>query len=69
MEMRAETEKAVLEIMDCFTGADGGAAFIFFRRLVEEMDKRAETGKDPAATEIVLAVVRFARLIRIAQGL
>lgn len=67
--MREETEKAVLEIMDCFTGADGGAAFIFFRRLVEEMDKRAATGKDAAASEIVLSVVRFAKLIRIAQKL
>jgi len=65
MEMRKQTEERVVQILDTFTGADGGVSFMAFRCLVEEMDARAAKG-DKVAEEVLLTVTRFSRLLKTA---
>lgn len=66
MDMRPETENAVRKVLDCFSGADGGVGFHKFRLLIEEMDKKAQSG-DYAAGEILTILTRFAKLLDVAD--
>lgn len=54
------------EITDCFTGTDGGIGFIKLQRLIEDMNRQADTG-DESAKQIIDFVTRFARLIKVAN--
>lgn len=64
------TEKAFQNILDCFTGADGGIAFINTKLLIEEIDKRAEeqTPDGHAASQVIDVVLRFSKLIDVANA-
>ena len=64
--MRKKTEKQFHYILDCFSGADGGASFIALQILVQEMDKRAAKG-DQAAEEIIALIRKFAKLIELSE--
>lgn len=61
--MKPATEEALIVIMDCIGGADGGLSFINLRGLIEEMDGRDEEG----AEQIIEVVLRFRRLIDVAN--
>lgn len=65
-KMRDETGAAFLNILNTFSGEDGGAGFVAFRTLLQEMDAKAKKG-DKAAQEIVLLVTRMSKLIDIAK--
>jgi hypothetical protein len=65
-ELRPELREAVVNIMDCFSGADGGASFHQLRLMLGDMDRMAATGDEPAE-EIVEMVLRFSRLISAAK--
>lgn len=66
MKMRQDLKDAIQNILDTFSGADGGASFMFFRWLMEEMDRQAAEG-DKEAELIVLHVKRFSKLIDVAR--
>jgi len=66
MNLRPETEKEIRNIMDTFSGADGGGNFLCFRLLVEEIDKQASNG-DKKSMDILDVITRFSRLIDIAK--
>lgn len=53
-------------ILDTFTGADGGVSFTKFRALIEDMERRQQTG-DEAAGKVVEVVHQFARLTQVAK--
>ena len=55
-------EAAVDDIVDAFTGADGGGRYALWLGLVAEMDRRALEGDD-AARKVLDVVARFARTI------
>lgn len=61
-----ELDDAFQNILDCFTGADGGGAFIDFKILIEDLERQAIEERDVAAAEIIQSVYRFNRLINIA---
>jgi hypothetical protein len=65
IEMPDYLEDAVHNILDTFTGADGGVSFMKFRWFVEEMARRQDT--DLSAKKILDIVLQFNRLIEIAQ--
>ena len=54
------------EITDCFTGTDGGIGFVKLQRLIEDMNRQADTG-DKAAEQIINFVHQFSRLIKVAN--
>ena len=62
--MKPDTDKALINIMDCIGGADGAVSFINLRTLIEDMDSRED---DEGAQQIVEVVKRFSRLIDIAN--
>ncbi len=66
MKLREESKAAFLNILDTITGADGGVRFVYFKSLIEEMDKRAEAG-DADAQKLIDVMMRFSRLIDVAQ--
>lgn len=66
MGMRPSTEEKFCIILDAFSGADGGGAFMKVRWLIEEMDKRA-SGGDRDAWELVAIMVQFANLVEYAD--
>ena len=68
MELRPETEEALLKILDTMTGADGGGSFMKLRWFLEAMDKKAADGDKPAE-EVITIMKRFARMIDLAQTL
>ena len=53
-------------ILNCFTGADGGISFIKFRLFIEDMEKQFEEGRY-AAGEVLKIVDQFSRMIDIAN--
>ena len=59
-------DKAFNEILDCFTGADGGSSFMHLQGFLEEFEKRAANG-DEAADKLLTVVYQFARLIKVAN--
>jgi len=65
--VRYDTKQAFQQILDTFSGADGGISFVLLKTLVEELDQRAESG-DQAAQRIVEVVYQFARLINLANS-
>lgn len=64
--MRDETGAAFMNILNTFSGEDGGVGFVAFRKLLQDMDAKAKAG-DKAAQEIVLLVTRMSKLIDIAK--
>ena len=50
------------------SGVDGCERFLFYKIFVEEMDKVAEEGDEPAK-HIIEMVTRFSNLINVAQDL
>ena len=62
--MKPATEEALINIMDCVAGADGGMSFINLKMMIEDMDSRDEEG----AEQIIEVVKRFSRLIDIANN-
>lgn len=65
-ECRPETQVDVENILDCFSGADGGASFLALCSLIRHMDKQAVAG-DEGAIKIIGIVNRFAKLIDVAK--
>lgn len=57
---------AVQNIMDTFTGDDGGVGFVALCGLLQDVARQARAG-DQASTEIVATVLRFHRLIEVAK--
>lgn len=66
MKMRPSTEVAFNNITDCFSGADGGGAFIMTREMIANLDKMAKDG-DLKAEQVIEIVIRMSRLIDTAQ--
>ena len=64
--MREDTDKAFHNIIDTFTGTDGGVRFCFFKIFIESLDKQAEKGDD-ASQQLVTMMLRFSKLIDIAN--
>lgn len=60
--MRAERQTAFQNILDCFTGVDGGIKFLRVKFALDDLDERAERG-DEAAEELMQVLIRFGRLI------
>lgn len=63
--MRAETKKAWRNVIDTFTGADGGVRFVRVMGLIEGFDKAAD--KDADAQKVIEILWRFSKLIDVAQ--
>jgi hypothetical protein len=63
-KMRVETEKSFQNILDTFTGEDGGVKFLLFLSSLREIDDKASKG-DKSAEELILLVTRFSKLIEI----
>jgi uncharacterized protein with NAD-binding domain and iron-sulfur cluster len=61
-------EKSLLNMVDLFTGADGGVDFINFRTFLESMEKGASNG-DNAAEQLMLLFYRFEKMIDISKEL
>jgi len=61
-------ETAFRNILDTFTGADGGEKFCAFQNLVREMDSRASTG-DATALKVLEPVFTLSRFINVAYRL
>jgi len=55
------------EILDTFSGADGGIKFVKLMGLLEEIEKRSLAG-DETAKEILKVVRRFRKLIDVANN-
>jgi hypothetical protein len=55
-------------IMNCFSGDDGGVSFIRLRSLIETMHARAVTGDD-AAKQLIDVVSKMSRLIDVANSI
>lgn len=65
--MKSEKYQKQLEnILDCFTGADGGVLFMNLKLLLDEME-RQELNGDTDASEVLLIFSNFSRLIDTAQ--
>jgi hypothetical protein len=64
--MTPDIETAYRNILDLFTGADGGVRFVKWKSLIESLDKQAEIG-DKSAKEVLKTVILFSRLINIAN--
>ena len=60
-------ESSFQNILNCFTGADGGVSFIKFRLFIEDMEKQFEEGSDEAG-KVLTIMDRFSRMIDIANG-
>lgn len=64
--MVKETKEAFDNITDTFTGGNGGVRFLKVKFLIEEMDKRSESG-DADAHQIIRVIEQFSRLINFAN--
>jgi hypothetical protein len=60
--MRKEKQIEFQNILDCFTGTDGGVKFFFFKERMEQIDKQALNG-DKSSEELILVMSRFSKLI------
>ena len=47
--MDKETHKAFVNILDTFTGADGGVKFVMFREFLNEITELEKSGNQDAA--------------------
>lgn len=66
MNLREKTQKDFDNILDVFSGGDGGIGFMSFRHLMEDMDAKAATG-DAGAVQVVSIMERFSRLLDVAK--
>ena len=64
--MTKETKAAFDNILNTFSGEDGGVKFLYLIIAVENFDKKAEKG-DEAAKNIILTLIRFSRMIDACQ--
>lgn len=64
--MRPPLDNALQSILDTFSGADGGVAYVHLRRALEVIDAQAAES-DECAIAVVEIVTRFARLVRAIQ--
>lgn len=62
--MRTENENHLSNIIDCFSGGDGGVKFALFNRALNQLDYQAVNG-DKKADEILMIMVRFSKLISV----
>lgn len=62
----ADLTAAVTNILDTFSGADGGAGFVMFCAMLRQIDRLAIEG-DPNSLEITNVVRHFSALLEIAQ--
>ena len=62
--MKSRTKTHFDNILNTFSGEDGGIAFIKFRNFVEQLDKKEN---DESAESIIEIMVRFSRMIQLAQ--
>ena len=62
--MTKDTEEALHNILDTFTGADGGIKFVMFKLALEQVDERAANA-DALAGEVIEIVTRFSKLINV----
>jgi len=60
--MRPETKKAFNNILDTFSGADGGVRFAYFSSFIKSFDEQAANGND-SAKQLIMVMDRFSRLI------
>lgn len=65
-EISSELAKTIDNIVDVFTGADGGVDFVKFRILIACLDKQKANG-DLAAKKILNVVFQFSQLLNIAK--
>jgi len=68
--MLPEHQEAFQNILDCFTGADGGVAFVNLQNLVSIMDEQAHDCSNKAgndAYQVLACMRRFSKLIEIAN--
>ena len=68
MNLRPKTQKDFDNILDTFSGADGGIGFMGFRCLMEDMDAKAAKG-DAGAAQVVAIMEKFSKLLDIAKSL
>lgn len=66
--MRRETKAALDNILDTMSGGDGGGRFAALRWMLEEMDKKAKDGDEPAK-QIIARLNEFSRLIDVSWKL
>lgn len=66
MGLFSDTREAFNNITDCFSGADGGVAFIMTKSMIEQLVRQAEAGDDKARQTIEV-VHQMSRLIDAAQ--
>jgi len=59
-----EIERALQNLMDIFTGADGGVQFIVIQRTLETIEQQALAG-DEASKKIIQEVKRASKLFDI----
>jgi hypothetical protein len=64
--MKQEYQDALDNILDTFTGADGGAKFLYVKILITNMSIKVANG-DKAAKEVLDVLINFSRLIDIAE--
>ena len=65
--MKNETyQKAFDNVLDTMTGMDGGAKFLYFKMLVEDMAQQADNGDLPAK-EVMKVITAFSKLIDISM--
>jgi len=64
MDMSPELKKHIDNIMDCFTGVDGGSRYLMFRGGIEQLDKQSIEG-DPDSKTLISVVINFSNLIKL----
>ena len=62
--MNRENKEAFRNILDTFTGADGGVKFIKFRAHLEDIEKR----NDVDSKKVLKIMTDFSKLINVLQG-
>lgn len=65
--MTEHENKAFQNILDCFSGTDGGVGFIQFKGFLEGYSKTAAEG-DEASKQLLAIMLQFNRMIEIAKG-
>ena len=66
--MHEVVEESINIMLECFSGEDGGLAFIKFKQLMTSFANQAAEG-DEAAVEIINRVRAVAKLITYSKGL
>ncbi len=66
MDMKNETKAAFDNILDTFSGSDGGVGFVRLQALVEQLERQADMG-DAAAEPVIQVVHQFSLQIDVAN--